>query len=109
MRLFARHRAEMPSRAQSPAAVGQPAAGAAVAAHLWRSSVFVHQSAQHQKDTVRSLEIRNIYTKLGINSLKQLQQCIAVLHSDGTGTALPEPPHEAAEPENKEDELPMTD
>ena len=53
---------------------------------------------------------RNIYTKLGINSLKQLQQCIAVLHSDGTGTALPEQPLEAAEPEKKEDELPpMTD
>ena len=52
---------------------------------------------------------RNIYTKLGINSLKQLQQCIAVLHSDGTGTALPEQLLEAAEPEKKEDELPMTD
>ena len=49
---------------------------------------------------------RNIYTKLGINSLKQLQQCIAILHSDGTGTALPEQPLEAGEPEKKEDELP---
>ena len=61
------------------------------------------------KDSTLRFHNRNIYTKLGINSLKQLQQCIAVLHSDGTGTALPEPPHEAAEPENKEDELPMTD
>ena len=61
------------------------------------------------KDSTLRFHNRNIYTNLGINSLKQLQQCIAVLHSDGTGTALPEPPHEAAEPENKEDELPMTD
>ena len=61
------------------------------------------------KDSTLRFHNRNIYTKLGINSLKQLQQCIAVLHSDGTGTALPEPPHETAEPENKEDELPMTD
>lgn len=61
------------------------------------------------KDSTLRFHNRNIYTRLGINSLKQLQQCIAVLHSDGTGTALPEPPHEAAEPENKEDELPMTD
>ena len=61
------------------------------------------------KDSTLRFHNRNIYTRLGINSLKQLQQCIAVLHSDGTGTALPEPPHEAAEPENKEDEFPMTD
>ena len=61
------------------------------------------------KDSTLRFHNRNIYTKLGINSLKQLQQCIAVFHSDGTGTALPEPPHEAAEPENKEDELSMTD
>ena len=61
------------------------------------------------KDSTLRFHNRNIYTKLGINSLKQLQQCIAVLHSDSCDTALPEPPHEAAEPENKEDELSITD
>ncbi|UQK44768.1 hypothetical protein MTP39_09255 [Faecalibacterium sp. I3-3-33] len=110
MRLFARHRAEMPSRAPSHRLLWASLLLALLLLLTFGAALFLFISLHNtKKDTVRSLEIRNIYTKLGINSLKQLQQCIAVLHSDGTGTALPEPPHEAAEPENKEDELPMTD
>lgn len=93
MRLFARHRAEMPSRAPSHRLLWASLLLALLLLLTFGAALFLFISLHNtKKDTVRSLEIRNIYTKLGINSLKQLQQCIAVLHSDGSGTALPEPP-----------------
>ena len=61
------------------------------------------------KDSTLRFHNRNIYAKLGINSLKQLQQYIAVLHSDKNDAALPGQPPEAEEQEKKEDELPLTD
>ena len=61
------------------------------------------------KDSTLRFHNRNIYAKLGINSLKQLQQYIAVLHSDKNDAALPGQPPEAEKQEKKEDELPLTD
>ena len=61
------------------------------------------------KDSTLRFHNRNIYAKLGINSLKQLQQYIAVLHSDKNDAALPGQPSEAEEQEKKKDELPLTD